>query len=291
MKELVVLSGKGGTGKTSITAAFAALGNKIVVADCDVDAADLHLVLSPLDIKEEDFYSGWEPIVLEYCKGCGTCRKLCRYDAVTLHDGKAEVDTFACEGCGVCADHCPSFSITMQSRHSGMLFESNTPYGWLVHAVLDPGGENSGKLVVEVRKRSRKVAEESGAPFILTDGPPGIGCPVIASLGGASAVLIVVEPTLSSLHDMGRVIKLCRHFSVPAMLCVNKADLNKDIALEIESLAVKEDVPFLGSIPMDNTMTAAQLQAKPVVELNNSKAANNIRQIWHKLKQHLELDE
>jgi len=226
MKELVVISGKGGTGKTSIMAAFAALSENAVLCDADVDAADLHLLMSP-DIKMCSDFKGGNTAIIghELCTECGLCRRLCRFDAIS--EGY-EVDHIKCEGCGVCVDLCPELIIDFPVKTCGEWFVSDTRFGPMVHARLGIAEENSGKLVTLVRQEAKKLAEKRNLDLLITDGPPGIGCPVIASIGGATALLIVTEPTVSGLHDMERVAELAAHFKVPAMLCVNKFDLNLD---------------------------------------------------------------
>jgi MinD superfamily P-loop ATPase len=288
MKEIVVISGKGGTGKTSVTASFAALASKraaSVFADCDVDAADLHLVLSPDVKKEHAFISGVEAVIRkEDCAGCGRCAGLCRFDAIANIPGIGwRVDVRACEGCGVCAHACPVGAIDMKDRMCGKYFESETRFGALVHAELAPHAENSGKLVSAVRKRARAIAEERGADYLIVDGPPGIGCPVIASITGANAVVIVTEPTLSGEHDLLRVAELARHFRIPAFVCVNKREINPEAAQWIERLCTESGITVAGSIPYDTSFTAAQLRGLSVVEYAQNQAAESLQIIWENI--------
>lgn len=288
MREIVILSGKGGTGKTSITAAFATLANKPVVVDCDVDAADLHLVLEP-DVKETHEFVGGKiaRIDLGKCTQCGQCLEVCRFDAVcdlTDEDG-ISIDQMACEGCGVCAAFCPSEAITMEDAINGRWFVSQTRVGPMVHARLKAGGENSGKLVTLVRNEARSIAQSTCAELILTDGPPGIGCPVIASLAGASRVVIVTEPTVSGIHDLERVAKLAAHFLVPVSIIINKSDINLDKAGEIDAFAAAHKMEVLGRVPYDPVVTAAQLVGRSVTEYCDGPVSSTLRQIWDTLSQ------
>jgi len=282
MKELVIISGKGGTGKTSLVAAFASIAQKKILCDADVDAADLHLIMEPEVKKREDFQAGFTAnIDKTKCSECGLCRDLCRWNAI---NDDFEVNPIDCEGCGVCVYFCPENAINFPINTCGEWFISDTRFGPMVHAHLGIAEENSGKLVTLVRQESKKLAEEQGLDLILTDGPPGIGCPVIASIGGASAVLIVAEPTVSGKHDMERVVQLAEHFKVPAMLCVNKFDLNLDMTREIESFANEKGLACLGRIPFDRVFTRAMVQAQTIFEYNNgSKAGDAVRAIWKNL--------
>jgi len=282
VKELVVISGKGGTGKTSIMAAFASLSENKVLCDADVDAADLHLITDP-DIRERyDFEAGHRAIVnLNKCSECGLCRDLCRWDAIS-EDFK--VDPIRCEGCGVCVYFCPEEAIDFPLKTCGEWYVSETRFGPMVHAMLGIAEENSGKLVTLVRQEAKKLAEEKKLELILTDGPPGVGCPVIASIGGAAAVLIVTEPSVSGRHDMERVAQLAAHFRVPAMVCVNKADLNPDSARDIETFVKEKGMHFLGRIPFDSIFTSAMVQGQTLFEYNtHGEAAMAVRQIWGKI--------
>lgn len=285
MKELVIISGKGGTGKTSVAASLAMLADDPVVADCDVDAADLHLVLGPTVKERHSFYSGNEAVIRqEDCNGCGVCQDYCRFEAVKKSedaDGKTRfsVDPIACEGCGVCVRFCPENAIDFPERLCGEWMISDARSGPMVHARLGVAAENSGKLVSLVRREARRIAEEQHRSLILVDGPPGIGCPVIASVTGASFVLVVTEPTVSGEHDLERVIALTRHFHIPTGVCVNKWDLNDEMAERIESRARGLGAQILGRIRYDRSVTAAQVQERAVVELD-SPAATDIRELW-----------
>ncbi len=279
MKELVILSGKGGTGKTSITAAFASLAEDKVLCDADVDASDLWLILSPRIIKEEEFRSGHVAVInKDKCVECGLCRELCRWNAISED---FIVDEIECEGCGVCYHFCPEGAVEFPEKVCGKWFVSETRFGPMVHARLGIAEENSGKLVALVRQEARKIAEERGLSMIITDGPPGIGCPVISSIGGASAILIISEPTVSGIHDMERVLQLADHFQIPAMLCINKFDLNREETEKIESFAQKRNIPVVGKIPFDPVFTKAMIQGKNVLEFAPySPLSETLAQIW-----------
>jgi len=286
IQECVIISGKGGTGKTSVTASFAALSaGRAVLADCDVDAADLHLVLTPKIIESTDFRSGNEAVIRSgTCTGCGTCAELCRFDAIHYVKrpfGKAlyEVDPVACEGCGVCVRFCPAQAIAFPERLCGEWMLSETRCGPMVHACLCAAAENSGKLVATVRQEARRVAKERGLPLIITDGPPGIGCPVIASVTGADRVLVVTEPTVSGEHDLARVLQLARHFEVPTFVCVNKWDINPEMTERIEQAARKAGATVAGRIRYDRAVTAAQRAEQAVVE-TDAPSALDIRSVW-----------
>jgi MinD superfamily P-loop ATPase len=328
MKELVIISGKGGTGKTSVAASFAALAKRPVIADCDVDAADLHLVLSPQVKERHEFRGGHEAVIRPAdCIGCGDCLTLCRFGAVMqtagagtapMFDIKAvdcndcdfcarscsahdlemikamkdahgnsfgavfTVDPVSCEGCGVCVEFCPTKAIDFPERLCGEWMVSETRCGPMVHARLGVAAENSGKLVSIVRREARRIAEEQGRDLILVDGPPGIGCPVIASVTGADQVLVVTEPTVSGEHDLLRVLSLARHFTIPAAVCVNKWDLNPEMTERIENQARQVGAQVVGRIRYDRLVTAAQMRERAVVE-TEAPAAGDMRKIWEQL--------
>lgn len=282
MKELVILSGKGGTGKTSITSAFASLAENMVLCDADVDAADLHLILKPDFHQTTEFKGGHEAVIdPDKCTQCGRCLEVCRFDAVK---DSFEIDPIECEGCGVCVDLCPEQAIDFPEVVCGHWYISDTRLGPMVHARLGIAQENSGKLVALVRQEAKKIANKKNLDLILTDGPPGIGCPVIASIGQATAILIVAEPTVSGFHDMERVGQLSRHFNIPAMVCINKYDLNPDQTKRIEDLAQKTHIAIAGKISFDPTFTQAMIQAKTIFEYNkDSQASTEVRQLWDTL--------
>jgi MinD superfamily P-loop ATPase len=282
MKELVVISGKGGTGKTSLVAAFASLAQSKVLCDADVDAADLHLIVAP-EIKERyDFQSGHTAIIApERCTECGLCRELCKWEAISED---FVVDPIACEGCGVCYYFCPARAIEFPENTCGEWFISNTRFGPMAHASLGIAEENSGKLVTLIRQEGRKLAEREKVQLLLTDGPPGIGCPVIASIGGATAVLIVAEPTVSGRHDMERVADLAAFFKVPALLCVNKFDLNPAQGEAIEAFAGRKGITVFGRIPFDPVFTNAMVEGKTIMEYDGgSEGARAARALWEQV--------
>lgn len=287
IRELVVISGKGGTGKTSLAASLAVLAGRAVVADCDVDAADLHLLLAPQIRERQLFYSGREAAIRpDDCIGCGLCQTYCRFDAV--HEVRQSrpllytIEPAACEGCGVCVHFCPTQAIDFTERLCGEWMISQTRVGPMVHARLGVAAENSGKLVSMVRQQARAVAKNEGHTLIITDGPPGIGCPVIAAVTGASQVLIVSEPTISGEHDLGRVLALARHFDLPAAVCINKWDLNPEMTERIENNAGLSGARVFGRIRYDSGITRAMLQEKSMVEIDTP-AAEDIYAIWKKI--------
>lgn len=321
VKELVIVSGKGGTGKTSISASFAALAKNAVIADGDVDAADLHLVLNPQISETHQFISGEEAVIrANDCISCGACMEHCRFDAIHLdHGGDQQagaslsncsncttckrscslrtnaiiremqcslsfqghfiVDPISCEGCGVCQLICPVQAIDMCDRNCGVWHISQTRCGPMVHARLNAAGENSGKLVSTVRKEAQRIAQEKGHSLVIVDGPPGIGCPAIASITGAAQVLVVSEPTISGEHDLDRVLSLTRHFGIRTAVCVNKWDLNPDVTRRIEERATKVGAFIVGRVRYDSAVTAAQMQSRAVVEMDAA-SGDDIRQVW-----------
>ena len=288
MKELVVISGKGGTGKTSLVASFAALAEKVVLADCDVDAADLHLVLDPKIVRRENFSGGKRArINSDLCTACGKCEEICRFDAISFDgpgNGNADktycIDPIACEGCGVCAWFCADKAIEFGPVVNGEWFISDTRCGPMVHAQLGVAEANSGKLVSLVRTEAKKIAEDRNLDLVLIDGSPGIGCPVIASIGGADLVLVVTEPTLSGMHDMERVADLTRHFGIETVLCINKWNLNEDIASRIEAQTGRQGLKLAGRVRYDRAVTEAQIEKLSVVEYASNGVENDIRDIW-----------
>lgn len=294
MPELVVISGKGGTGKTSLVASLATLAGSVVLVDCDVDASDLHLVLEP-DLKEHHAFLAGNKARIDpgRCSVCGRCLELCRFDALTPRaagkgNGQAarslQVDPFACEGCGVCARFCPERAIQMVPACCGDWFVSRTRHGYLVHARLDPGAGNTGRLVNQLRQRARELVIRD-EELILCDGSPGIGCPVIASLTGADLALIVAEPSCSSLHDLERVLELCRHFGIEARLVLNKWDLNPGLAQQIEAQATRWNLPVIGRLRYAPEVTQAQVHRQSVVEYAPAAGvADDLRSLWQALR-------
>jgi MinD superfamily P-loop ATPase len=287
--ELAIISGKGGTGKTSVAASFAALAEKKILVNCDVDAADLHLILNPHVIHREDFVGGKKArIISEQCIGCGKCVEVCRFDAISLSGPANDViaktyriDEFACEGCGLCSHFCPNEAVDFSARVSGEWYVSETRHGPLVHARLGVAKENSGKLVATVRRKAREIAEEQELGLIIIDGSPGIGCPVISSITGTTMVLVVTEPSFSGLHDLDRVADLTHHFGIPTAVCVNKSDINPEITSDIRSHCQERGLDMLGEIRYDTKVTRAQIEGKSTVEYSGSIAAQDIRTLWN----------
>jgi len=296
-RELAVVSGKGGTGKTSLVASLAALSGDCVVADCDVDAADLHLILAPRTTRREAFTGGSRARIKSgHCIACGKCEELCRFEAIRFdgpgngeHAKTFRVDPLACEGCGVCAWFCAERAIEFGPVESGAWYVSETRLGTLVHAKLGVAGENSGKLVSTVRTAARQAAEEQGRSLVLIDGPPGVGCPVIASITGADLVLVVTEPTPSGLHDLERVLRLARHFGIPVMAMVNKWDLNEALCERVAEAARQSGAGWAGRVRYDRAATAAQLRGETVVEFQNDGCARDIRTVWENVRARLGL--
>jgi MinD superfamily P-loop ATPase len=288
MKEIVVISGKGGTGKTSLVGCFAALAKDVVLADCDVDAADLHLILSP-QIKEEHDFSGGKKarIVTEKCRGCGRCADVCEFGAVVIesygNEKKFTIDEISCEGCGVCRYFCPFDAVEFEDAINGKWFVSETRFGPMLHAELTPGEENSGKLVTLLRKEAKNKAKEQKKDLIIVDGSPGIGCPVIASLAGTDFAVIVTEPTMSGLHDLSRVAELTKQLGVPAAVCINKYDINESKSAEIESESSARGIQAVGKIEYDKAVTDAQIKGVSLVEYSDNSAAGQIREAWRKV--------
>ena len=281
MKEITLLSGKGGTGKTSLTASFAVLAKTAVLADCDVDAPDLHLLLRPEVMKKQEFEASRVAVIdQDMCVQCGKCEEVCHFSAIE----KFFVDPILCEGCGVCAYICPVAAIEVEKRVSGHAFLSRTKFGAMSHALLKPGEENSGKLVSLVRHNAKKLAEKENSELIINDGPPGIGCPVIASVGGVDIGLIVVEPSLSGIHDMERALDLLKHFKIPSLVCINKFDINEKNTYKIIEFCGSNGVEVVGKIPFNSIVTEAMVVGKSVVEYSpNNIISSRILTIWKKV--------
>ncbi len=285
MKELVVISGKGGTGKTSLVASFSTLAERKVLADCDVDAADLWLILEPRILRRKPFSGSKKAeIIEEKCTACGRCEEVCRFEAIRgtgpPEDRVYRVDPIGCEGCGVCFYICPEKAIDFQERINGEWFISETRNGPLVHAKLGIAEENSGKLVTLVRKEAKHLAEERGLDLVIIDGSPGIGCPVIASVTGADLALVVTEPTLSGQHDLERVTKLTAHFGIPTVVCINKYDLNPQMSAVIEGWAREVGLKVVGRVRYDPAVTKAQIMRASLVEYTGGKIAEEVRSLW-----------
>ena len=287
MREIVVVSGKGGTGKTTVCAAFAALahaqGQKAVLCDLDVDVPDMHILLDPQVRQREVFISGnTARINAEACTGCGRCAELCRFDAVRFADGAYTIDELACEGCGVCHKLCPAQAVEFPERRCGVWYVSDTRFGPFVHAQLDPGQENSGRLVALLKRQARDKAAAMGAELVLCDGSPGVGCPVISSLSGAALAVAVVEPTPSGRHDFGRVAELCAHFRIPVAVLVNKSDLNADETSRIHAMAAESGHHLLGDMPFSPLVTQAMVRRHALTE-ENSALAGILAAAWERV--------
>ncbi|MCD4683676.1 MAG: ATP-binding protein [Bacteroidales bacterium] len=288
MKEIVVISGKGGTGKTSLTASFAYLGGKdVIVADCDVDAADMHLLLEP-DFKDsEDFYSGeLAYIEQDECIRCGKCADVCRFDAIPIINNQYIVDLLSCEGCGYCARVCPTNAIINKNLNVGKWYISKIKTGSImVHARLGIGADNSGKLVAKVKNEAKQIAEENSKEYIIVDGSPGVGCPVVSSLSGANFVLLVTEPSVSGLHDLKRVYELVHKFKIKAGCIINKSDINEKVTAEIEEYLKKENIVHIANLPYDEDFTKAMTNGQTIVEYSNDQLSEIIADSWNKIKQ------
>ena len=282
MKQIVVISGKGGTGKTVMTGAFASLAKNHVMADCDVDAADLHLLLQPKIKERHDFRSGLSASIdKKICQQCGKCIAACRFNAIS---DSFVIDHVSCEGCAFCSYICPVNAIKMEENLAGEWFISETRFGPLVHAKLGIAEENSGKLVALVRKQAKELAEKNGCDWVIIDGAPGIGCPVIASLSGIDCAVVVTEPTLSGLHDASRVVEVTKHFNVPSRLIINKYDLNTDMSEKIEEYCENNGITLIGKVKFDKTVVESMVEGKTIIEYKDSAVKDEIRRIWEKLQ-------
>ncbi|SHK57137.1 ATP-binding protein [Desulforamulus aeronauticus] len=281
MKELTIISGKGGTGKTSILGAFATLAGSSLLCDCDVDAANLHILLNPSIKETYEFYGEKKAEILpELCTDCGKCEELCQFKAIQ----KGQINSYACEGCAVCYHVCPAEAIKMKPHLSGHWYISDTKWGPMVHAKLGIAQGNSGLLVNRVRKKAREVAKEHNLSLIISDGPPGIGCPVISSLAGTDMALVVTEPTASGIHDLERIVKVASGFGCITAVCINKYNLDEDNCRFIEDLAEKLEVPVIGKIPYDAAMAEAVLKGIPVTILGQGAAQEPLGELWQQVK-------
>jgi len=291
LKEISIISGKGGTGKTTVVASFAALAHSAVLADCDVDAADLHLLLQPAIKQTHDFTGGkLASIITSKCIGCGKCEDVCNFDAAHLNGPANDViektytiDTIACQGCGVCVHYCPVDAIEFKDVVNGRWFISDTRFGPMVHARLTPAQENSGKLGSLIRKHAKQIAAEQNKELIIADGSPGIGCPVIASIAAADLVLAITEPTISGQHDLDRAVELTRHFGIPTVVCINKYDINPEITKAIEQKASEKNLKVVGKIAYDTAATEAQIAGKSIVEYSDNGLKKQIVSLWESI--------
>jgi len=291
MREIVVISGKGGTGKTSLSAAFAYLeGNNALACDCDVDAANMHLLLDANFKNQRDFYSGEVALIdQDICTNCGACADVCRFDAIHVQDEQHKVDPISCEDCHYCSKVCQQNAIEMKIQKAGDIYTSDIKNGTqMVHAKLGFGAENSGKLVAKVKQDAKILALQKNRAYVITDGSPGIGCPVISSLSGANLVVLVTEATVSGIHDLQRVFKLVKTFNLKAVCIINKYDLNKNMTKKIEQFLRKEDIGLVGKLPYDENFTKALAKAQTIIEYDkNSELANLVKKQWNKIKENL----
>lgn len=290
MKQVTVISGKGGTGKTSLTASFASLAENKIIVDCDVDAADLHILLHPKDSKMHDYYGGKVVnIDNDLCMTCNQCALHCRYDAITFKDWKYIIDPILCEGCGVCNYICPVSAFKMEEKKAGQWFESKTSYGTFIHAKLAAGEETSGKLITLMREKAKVIAKEKNNDLIIIDGSPGIGCPVIASITGVDIVCIITEATVSGLHDLKRILELVNHFNIKSVVCINKYDLNEALTEQIEKECEAVGSIVIGKIPYDTDFYKAQLNGQSIIEYTDNEVSRTISHVWQTLHKELDL--
>lgn len=284
MREILVISGKGGTGKTSLTAAFAHLAADAVICDLDVDAPDLHLLLHPRHKEVHDFHAGYEAEIQPHlCDGCNTCAAMCRFDAVEYGTPKPRINPLKCEGCKVCVEFCPTDAISFTPRHCGTWYISHTRMGPMAHAQLFPAQENSGRLVALLRQQAKKLAREQGIRLILSDGPPGIGCPVISALSGVHLAVVVTEPTPSGMHDLARVMDLCGHFQIPVAVIINKCDLSPRIAGEIETQCIQDGHAVVARLPHDSDFVHALVQGRAITEFSSGETVRQIEMAWERI--------
>ena len=291
MKEIVVISGKGGTGKTSLSASFSYLeGANAVVCDCDVDAANMYLLLNANFANRSDFYSGQLAVIdPELCTNCGKCFEVCRFDAIVPGDDYHTVEDISCEGCHYCSRVCPADAITMPTQNIGDVYISDIKNGAkMAHAKLGFAAENSGKLVAKVKREAQVLARDENKGFVITDGSPGIGCPVISSLSGADVAVLVTEATVSGLHDLKRVYELTKTFGIKCVCIINKYDLNQNISSDIKEYLTAEGVEVVAKLPYDINFTKAMAVAQPIVEFDKDcELSQTIAQTWEKIKNKL----
>lgn len=285
MTQIAVISGKGGTGKSSIAAAFATLNGKVVVADCDVDAANLYLLFNPTHEEEIVYIAGHKAVInYDLCTTCGICESYCRFDAISDIDSRMVISGISCDGCFLCSHICPEKAITMVQNDNSRMYSGSFRNGKMVYGKLSPGEENSGKLVNLVREKAKEVAKENNLETIILDGPPGIGCPAISTITGVDKVVIVTEPTISGLHDMKRTIEIVQKFNLPAFIIINKYNLNSSMSEQIEEWCKQNEVAIVGHLPFHREMTEAMVQSKSMIEFNpDNEISKNIEAIWNKI--------
>lgn len=286
MKQITIVSGKGGTGKTSITSAFASIAQNKILVDCDVDAADLFLTTQPTILKSH-VYSGGKVAVIDeqICTNCGICMDLCRFDAISLQNDQTTISEFSCDGCRLCKIACPVEAIKMVENLESRWYESETRFGPMIHAKLGIGEDNSGKLVTQIRDIATKTAKEQSLNTVLIDGPPGIGCPVISTLTGVDIALMVTEPTLSGMHDLHRLIELAKGFKLKSYVLINKFDLNSDMSDEIDALCEKEHIEVLAKVPFNRDFVDAMVNQQSVIEYApKSELSQMLKEVWYRLE-------
>jgi len=280
LREVVIISGKGGTGKTCLTAAFADLAAEPVICDLDVDAPDLHLLLRPQNLTTREFVSGHTAVITSRCDSCGICIDACHFDAIRFQEPQPTVNPLKCEGCKVCVTLCPREAIDFPEKQCGRWHLADTRFGPMIHAQLFPGEENSGRLVTLLKNKAKTLAQEQHFDLILSDGPPGIGCPVISSLAGANLAVVVTEPTPSGIHDLKRVIDLCKHFRLAAGVVINKWDLNSGLVRQIKAFCSQRQITILGKLPHDPAIVEAMVRGQAITEYRPNGTAELIREIW-----------
>jgi MinD superfamily P-loop ATPase len=283
--EIALISGKGGTGKSCISAAFATLNGQVVVADCDVDAANLYLLFNPTHEEEIVYIAGHKAVInYDLCTSCGICESYCRFDAISVINGKVSISGISCDGCFLCSHICPENAINMIQNDKSRMYSGSFRNGKMVYGRLAPGEENSGKLVNMVREKAKQTAKENGLETIILDGPPGIGCPVISTITGVDKVVIVTEPTISGLHDMKRALEVVQKFNLSAFIIINKYDLNSSMSKQIEEWCIQNEIAIVGQLPFDRQMTEAMVQSKSITEYDpNLDISNKIEIIWKKI--------
>lgn len=283
--EIAVISGKGGTGKTSITASFAILGGEVVLVDCDVDAANMYLLFNPVHEEESIFVSGNKAVIdYDLCTSCGLCMNYCRFDAISEDNGRIIISEISCDGCFLCSRICPEKAITMVPSDKSMMYAGSFRNGRMVYGRLAPGEENSGKLVNVVREKAKQTAVKYGLDTIILDGPPGIGCPVVSTITGVDKVVVVTEPTISGLSDMKRAIEVVQKFNIPAYVIINKYDLNQAMSGQIEEWCSHNNVTVAGMLAFDRQITEAMIEAKSIIEFNpESEISTKIKTIWNRI--------